>query len=219
MADLAWTQWYDDVMPQVPKAPKIAVRNAVRDSAIQLCKLGRVFVLESDAISLVQDQPEYAWTKSTFTNVDAIRAWQAFISGVKLWRASREDLDNFLQNWNTITEAPASIKYFTQLGHDNKVRLVGIPNANSASALKVWSFVAPKRSATGIHDAIGERFYQVIGAGAKWKLKAAPKDIPYSDPGGATYWEKIYKDAIASAALAADQGETGAPLDGSSAFL
>jgi hypothetical protein len=213
MADLAWSAWLDEVLPWAAKAPRAFAQNAIRDSAIRLCKEARVYYLESDAINIVANTKEYAWAKATVTNAEPFEIWQAFHSAAELEPATRDDLVKWYTNWATETGTPLN---FLRM-RPSTVRLVPYPSASVTAGLVLHAFMAPKRSATGIVDEIGERYFYDIGVGARAKLLAVPK-TPYYQPDLAAKFERDFNEAITKCALSAEQGETGASNEGEGSF-
>lgn len=214
MADIAWTAWLDEVMPSVAKAPRQVVQNAVRDAAIRLCAEGKVYLLESDAINIVANTKEYAWVKATVTNVAAHQIWQAIYNGYEMDLVGVADLKRLFNNWSIQTGPPS---YALKL-RPSVVRLVPYPIANLTAGLKLWAYVRPLRTATGIVDEIGEEYYQQIALGAKAKLLMS-RGTPYYEPKLGAMFEQDFARAISVAGLKAAEGDSDTALEGEGEFF
>lgn len=212
MADLAWSAWLDEAM--VAKAPRQIVQNAVRDAARELCEKGKVYLLEGDATNVVANTKEYAWAKAGTTNVEAIEIWQALFQGYELEFMTRNALKEQYAAWSTQTGTPnVALKL-----RPSVVRLVPYPAASVASALVLWAFMRPTRSAVGIVDEIGERYYEIIATGARARLRMKA-GTPYYDPQLGSSERQAFLTGIAESALKAELGETDQNLEGETEFF
>lgn len=197
MAD--WSAWFDEVLPDVPGCPQDVATNAIRNAAIELCERSRVYLVDHPPISAVANQAAYAWAPGAGLKV--VRAESVWFDGVPLAPITSDDLAARYPKWSVEAGTPRG---YLQEGLDT-LTLVPKPSADMADAITAKVVVAPSRAATGILDALWERYLEAIASGAKARLMSIPEK-PYSNPKEAERHAAAFDDAIARARLAAFRG-------------
>ncbi len=203
MANL--TDWYDEVLPDLPGAQTDIVLHAIRRALIYFCERSLAYWHTPADIDVVSGTHTYTPAVPTDTEIAKVR--QAWYDNNQLHIVSSDDLNNFYLDWQNESNPP---EYLTQESVST-VRLVPNPSADLTAGLSLRLALKPTATAATIGGDIFDRYYDVIGYGAKARLMASPKK-PYSSTEHASYFDRKFKDGIASAAIDAAKGFTRAPL-------
>lgn len=183
MTTVAYTAFYDEVLPEVPGCLQAVALNAIRNACIEFCQKTDVYLYDHPAINAVISTPTYAFAPPTGTLVSKVL--QAFYNGRELIPKTPDELKEIYGvyqslDWRSRTGTP---KYITQDDEQN-VRLVPMPDASLAGGIKLRVSLKPTRASTTVVDRIFEEYVEAIKNGALYRLKIS-KGKPYTDEAGA----------------------------------
>jgi hypothetical protein len=180
MTTVAYTAFYDEVLPEVPGCLQAVALNAIRNAAIEFCQKTLAYIYNHPAISAVAATATYAFVPTSGTVV--AKVLQAFYNGIEITPKTPDELKAIYasSDWRNETGTPL---YYTQDDETN-IRLVPFPSASLASALKMRVALKPTRASTTIEQRIHEEYLEAIKNGALYRLKISVGK-PYSDPAGA----------------------------------
>lgn len=204
MANVNYTAWYNEILPDVPGClPALAI-NAIRNAVIDFCTLTNSYIYNHPAINAVASTPTYAFVPPTNTLV--CKVLQVFYQGRELIPKTPDELKNLYGayqslDWRDRTGTPL---YFTQ-DDERNIRLVPKPDASLASAIKMRVALKPTRASTVVDDKIWEEQLETIKNGTLYRLKIQ-KNKPYSDEPGAATCFTLFNAGVDSAKDKASKG-------------
>lgn len=195
-----WADFLDEILPEMRGTPpQSLVTNAVRNAAIEFCERSYVLRMDHPAISAAADTGEYTWSPGTGLKV--VRAEEVWYDGKPLTPITVDDLKDLNEHWTSWEGTPL---YFVQ-ERVEMLTIVPYPADSLADAIEAKVSVKPSRSATGIDDAIWEKYLEVIASGAKARLFAM-SGKPWTNEKLAVYHKGMFDDGIDKARLAAFKG-------------
>lgn len=194
MTTVAYSAWFDDVLPELPGCNQSIAMAAIRSSAIEFCQKTDVYLYDHPAINAVINTPTYAFVPPASTVVSKVL--QVFYSGRKLIPKTPDELKEIYGvyqslDWRSRTGAP---KYVTQDDEQN-IRLVPMPDASLAGAIKLRVSLKPTRASTTVIDRIYEEYLEIVKSGSLHRLKSQ-LNKPYSDVQGAIFHLSIFNDGV-----------------------
>ena len=176
MAQVNISLMYDDVLPDLPGCPPLMALDALREAAIDLCEISRVYRADLTAITVLANTPTYAYAgMPTGTVVHEI------IHGVfgtqEIMAKPPDDLAVlYAADWRTRTGTPIYL-----VGENERtVRVVPYPTADLTDTIKLWVALKPSQSTTVLEQRIVEEYRKEIAMGAMASLMASPKK-PYTN--------------------------------------
>lgn len=209
MAQLS--DFYPEVLADVPNCPRPVVKNAILNALVEFCKRSRFWVIDLDPVDIVAGTAEYAVT-SNVTNAVVHDLYHVEAFGHPLDSTSRDQLNrewpNFTRkytSWNSELSSPWAEyesdqpRVFYQPSR-SKIRLVGIPTVSGTGALVMSAAVFPGPSiANEIAAEIHDEYREVIGFGAKARLFVQPEKA-WSAPTAVQAQYGMFEAGIADAA-------------------
>lgn len=187
-----------EVLPEVPGCPDFTVRRAIRDSAIEFFDQTLAYTVDQDP------EPVFAGLETVDLAIPPgtrlVQVLRAQIGPNQLDRIAREDLFASGVDWRTERGTPQGITLETE----TSVRVVPVADADSILPLYIRFAVTPTRMSTSMPDALGERFYNEIVAGAKSRLMLMPQRS-WSDTKTGVGYRGIYERGIREAKLTVAQ--------------
>lgn len=212
MANKLWTDWYDELLPDVPGCNETIASYAIKRAAIEFCERSQVYQAAVPDVASVNGTSEYALpdVASGVIATQLLELW--YYNGtttVRLkYRTPRQLTGLYGPAVNWRTAIGTGQLYFTQ-EMPGKVRIAQVPNASQANALtRMWAAARPKDDATGIDELIGIPYWRAIGYGAKRELMGSPKK-PYTNPDLAAFNGQLFEVAIKEAQVRAFQARRG----------
>jgi hypothetical protein len=204
MATVAYTAFYDEILPEAPGCLPALALNAIRNAVIEFCEKSHMHIYNHPAISAIANTPTYVFVPLTGTLV--VKALQVFYNGTELIPKTPDELKNIYdgdqsKDWRDQTGEPI---YFTQDDARN-IRLVPMPSVNAANAIKMRVSLKPTRASTAVDDKIFEEHLETIKHGALYRLKIQ-KGKPYSDEPGAAQSFIFFNNGIQSAKTMTEKG-------------
>lgn len=205
MGATQWLSWFDDILADLPGCGQPLAKLHIRAAAIDFCERSLAWRADLDPIDAIEDEGTYDLDPDTGTVV--VRVLELWYDGKRINAKSADDLACLYANWTTEAGTPL---YYTQETPSDSVILVPMPNADLAGALTGKVAIKPSQASTGIDSSIFEKWREAIAHGAKARLFALKKK-PWSDKELAAYHQGVFDSKVATAALAASKGFTGAP--------
>lgn len=197
----AWSDWFDEVLPDVPGCPQNVASNAIKNAAIEFCERGLAYIVDHPAVDGVADQSTYDWNPGAGLRI--VRPETVWYDKKELTPKTRDELAAMYAYWPDEVGTPV---YFVQDGLEQFI-LVPKPEADLVGAVRAKVTVRPDRTATTIDDAIWENYLEQIAYGAKAKLLKMQRKPWTNYPLGNEYLAK-FNDAIDAVRLDSFKGFT-----------
>lgn len=158
------------VLPDVPGAPDVTVKQALLLSTIEFCVQTHAWDEIQDPIALEDGVNEYDIDVLQGSRVVAIK---------NIWAANRElrpvtmtELQQLVPNWQTATGSFPS--YYNAPDDLGSFRVYPIPVDANGAEITLRATYAPTLTATSVPDAVLNRYLEPIISGAKHRLMVAP---------------------------------------------
>lgn len=195
----AWSDWYNDVLPDVPGCPELIAANAIKLAAIEFCERSFVYLVDHAPIDATDGTGEYDWAPDGSAKV--VRPETVWYDKKELTPVTRDQLADMHAYWPDWEGTPL---YFVQEQLE-KLIVVPKPDADLSDGIRAKVSIRPSQSAGGIHAFIWEKYLEPIASGAKARLFAM-KRKPWTDGALASYHKGVFDDAIDKARLASFKG-------------
>ncbi len=212
MSTKFWTDWYDEVLPDVPGCPQKVAKNAIRNAAIEFYRDSLAWVIDHDPMNAVTNQAAYPFEPPASTEV--VKALNVWYDAKPLTKKTPDELSAMYANWTTHIGTPL---YYTQL-NSTEIVLVPMPAAALANGVTMKVALKPKRSSTGLEEYLHEEYLEEIATGAKARMMLMQKK-PWSNATLGAANKALFDEAIASVRYRATKGYTGAPVRVKARFL
>lgn len=183
-----------DIMPEVLGCPSVTIQRAVRDSVIDFFERSLAYKVENDPAKLPSNVQEIDLELPTKTRL--IKVLTVRYGGAELQPLTREDMDRLGVDWTTLTGTPKGYTFSTP----TSIRLVPYPTTSSNDKAYVRFAVAPTRVGTSLPDELGERYYETICAGAKFRLMRMPR-MAWTDANLSAFNGTLFEKGINKARL------------------
>lgn len=200
-----WDEFTSRFLAEMPRCPAMTAERAVLDAAIEFCKRTYVYVIDHAAIDAVAGQAEYAWNPGAGLKV--VRPEKIWYNELGIDPVGSDDLSELYTYWPSETATP---KYYLQEKVESLL-LVPKPDTSATGAIKAKVSVRPDLTATGIDDALFDKYVTEINFGARAILFAMAKTDWY-DTNLAGYNSRRFEAAIGSVAALTARQHTRAPL-------
>lgn len=205
----AWSEFYPDVLPELPGAPWPMVDHYLRNAAIAFCEESKAFVLTLDSVDAVAEQMAYLLPMpddgggTPVVLYELVEIVSARFSGEKLDPIVPVELEKKYDDWESEVGTP---DHYTQADTLN-ILLIPAPTDAATDAIVVRAALKPTPSATGVSDWLFSQYRPALAAGAKAKMMAQANK-PWSNPDMALVYSDIFADAISMATTRANDGHT-----------
>lgn len=198
----AWSQFLDDVMPEVPGCAVNFAEKEIKNAGIDF--MIRTQIQRKTVSNL--DHPGGA-SAISLAHTDIVSATDQVVSVLGVWFndnpleiKSVEQIQDLYPNWNTRTGTP---EYAVQEGSD--LWLVPSPASAQTNTIRVRVSFAPNETAAGIPDVVFNMYREDIALGAKARL-LAKKNKPWTDQSLAAEYLRGYSRAVDAAAVKSARG-------------
>jgi hypothetical protein len=204
----AFSQFFDDVLPEVPGCPNALAEKHIKNACIDF--ITRTEILRKTVSAL--DHPGGASAMS-LTSVDFVSATEKVVSVLAVWVNDKPltvySVEQIQEEWPNWMERIGEPVYAVQEG--TALWLVPSPAAALTNVIRVRVSYSPNESSTSLPDAVFEAYREQIAFGAKGRLLAIPKK-PWSDPSIAGEYLRSYSRTIDAVAIKAGRGGRTAPM-------
>lgn len=196
-----WSEFYNDLLPDVPGCPLVAMDHALRQSAIQFCVQSLAWRYEHPVIAVHVATDGYLYSPPEQALVYAVL--YAEFNEEEINVSTRQDNIRIL-NWRHQSGKPQYI-----LGGSTSLTLV--PNPDIEGTLNMTVALKPDDRATGIDDTIFVEFRDPIVHGAKARLMLSPRK-PYTNAELGTMHMHEFTVKTGAAGVRAARNFTRSPL-------
>jgi hypothetical protein len=211
MAEKAWSEWYDAVLPNLPGLPAGGPADFfIKRAAIEFFDRSCAYRVAIPAFAATAATPTYTLA-APIANHLVVKVLDLRFEGRRLTPARPEELAELYGtgiDWRDQTADPPI--YWTSES-PNVVRLVPFPVTTTAGALDGWAAIKPNESATGVEENFYRDHYQAIADMAMAMAMGSPRK-PYSNPQEAERLRLKVDASVGFAALRADRGNSRAPM-------
>jgi hypothetical protein len=194
----------NEILPEVPGCPDISIERAIRDSAIEFFDTTLAYTADQGPVTVTSGVATVVLTIPAETRL--VQLLRAQIGDRPLARITRDQLMTVPISWQDDTGDPTALTF----NSDTAIRLLPIPNRTMPDPLYLRFAVAPTRISTSIPDAVGERYYREIAAGAKSRLMLMPEKAWSNEKMGVGY-RSMYERMMREARLTESQDRISAP--------
>lgn len=199
--------FFPGVQTDVPYAPVSAIKNAVRDAAIQFCEETLIWKEELAAIDVVADQSEYDLTAPD-TDSDIIAPVEVYYDEVRIDPLTEDWITQADASWKS-KESETSSNYFVQ--YPDVLVLYPIPTVAVTDGLVIRAALRPAADTDEVPDFLFNRYRRAIEYGAK-AILMGQKTRDWHDREGADKNEKLFRQALGAARGDVSRNFTTAPL-------
>jgi len=197
-----FSDFYKDVVAQLPGAPLVMVDYALLQTAIDFCETSLILQVNADPISLRPNVPEYEIAVDDDQLLVA-QIMEAKIDGRRL-PAVALDLRN-----TTIWPSQTYEWGDSEVDDPMSIRILGTPEEPATLTLRVA--LKPKQDASSLPDDLYKHHRVAIGYGAMARMMLQPGKTWSNTPLG-SYREKEYAAFRNQAQVDANKGQTRADL-------
>lgn len=184
------------LLPDVPGAPDITARQALLLTAIEFCVKTHAWEEIQDPIPLEDGVNEYEIDLDPGVRVAAVKS--VWMQDRQLTPKTMEEISLLIPNWQA---AQSSIPMFYSAPADlDYIRVYPIPLQPGDGKLTIRAAFAPTLQGSSIPDSIVNRYLEVLIAGAKARLMAAPGKS-WSNPQLAAYHQQKFDEGVNSARI------------------
>lgn len=195
----AWSLFYPEVLPELPKVPVPLVDYWLRTAAIEFCERSKCHLVGLASLDSVANQGSYVIALAADTDLVELAAVR--YQGETLDPVSPTFLETSYDDWESEVGCP---EFYTQ-PDPSTVTLVPAPDASVAAAIRLRAAIKPGTAATGVDDWLFTKYHTQIAAGAKSKLMAMVSK-PWSNPDEAPKQQTIFADGIDEAVVVSQRG-------------
>lgn len=196
-----WSEFYPDVLPELPGAPLPVVDHWLRNVAIEFCERSKVLVADLAAIDAVANQMSYSLPMPSDTElVDVVSAW--FMGNEITPKAP----DYLVRRYGDWMEEKGTPEHYTHQD-TGAILLVPAPSNDAAGALKIKATIRPSLTSVGVDDWLYGKYRMALAAGCKARMMAM-KGTAWADGDLFALNLGIFETAIANARSAVASGFT-----------
>lgn len=209
---VAWSEYLKWVLPEVPGVPNGMAIDAVREAAIDFCKVSRHYQVTSFAVAVAATTTPRSITVAPVANakffVPVAGIWHPSISVSETLEAKTPvEFDALVPGWRSSNDVRGVPKYLTT--RDENVLTIG-PWPDADGTIDYTIAMIPSADSTSGPDGLFDVHHMTIAMGAKALLFLQRQK--WGDPklGASLYAEFQVRAANESSRI--DRGRTNAPL-------
>lgn len=203
----AWSSWYPDLAPHVPRCPNPVMAHELRRAAQAFFSATRAWRVDLP-VKPVAAGTESVLVQPADASQDLVRIEAAWFDGRQLSPVTPETLDAMHPTaWHEMT---GSVEHYLEM-EPGQLRLFRIPMADAQQGLKLRLSVTPSETATGLPDDIALRFRDAMHVGAKARLMLYPGK-PWSNPELAAVYAQAFTGLIERANVNAARAHVNARI-------
>lgn len=168
VADVAWSDWFKDLLPHVPGCPNILAAHELRRAAQAFLDQTRAWQVTQAAATVTAGQ-----TIETISvaGADLVRVEKAWYDGKPMDIKTTEDMDaSYADDWQIHTGTPSCLLQLTP----GVLQFYPIPTVDATTGLKLRVSLKPNETATGVPHDLAMKYRSEILAGAKARLMLYP---------------------------------------------
>ena len=189
---MKWSVLLNEARVGLAAAPDPSVESALRRAAQRFFREAHVWKHRMEPITLEANTMEYPVEVPAGTRVERVVAAKLGGTSCDVGLMRYEDI--FLLGFEK-----GAVQAVALTPLSDQIALWRVPDENNAGqALELLVSLAPTMQAREIPDALADEWHDGIVAGARAEM-FANKDMPWFDPGMATYAENQYAEVVARA--------------------
>lgn len=181
----AWQLCLRDVLPEVPGCAEPMAEHALLRAAQEFMQKTRAWKVWLDPV--ITDGLNLTYDLNLELRSELVRIEAATLGGQVITIAREQDVP---ANWQDGSACVPTCIFTT----DSKTINL-LPLKTAGMSLAIQATLKPSNTATGLDDAIFDRYVEVIATGAKARLMSQP-DKAYSSPGAAAMHRSNFLSAI-----------------------
>lgn len=209
MADVAWSQFTDYVLPLVPSAPKFLAERMAKESCKEFLEFTGALRQDADDITIVADTSEYAITfNSAADEYSPVRLKEIWLGSQEIYETTEDRLANDIPGWSKDEASKPTHAFLTW---DYKLRLYPIPTATNTNDITLECEVTVTNDATQVNDIMYKLYAEEISYGAASRILRMPNQM-WSDVALAVYYEDAFRRGKARIRAKFNKGRTEKPL-------
>jgi hypothetical protein len=196
VADVAWSDWFKDLLPHVPGCPNILAAHELLRAAQALLVQSRAWQVTQTEVPIDAAQ---AMETIAVAGAQLVRIEKAWYDGIRMDIRTTEELDaQFSDDWQIHTGTPKALLQITP----GVVQFYPIPDVAATTGLKLRVSLKPSDTATGLPHDIAIKYREPILAGAKARLMVYPNK-PWSNDKLAMFNAGIFDNGVGTATIEA----------------
>ena len=178
MAIVPFSQFFNEVLPDLPGCPEAMALNDILDAAIEFCERTKVHKIDLAPITLLANTPSVSFSVPASTPQTRVHViLQALYGTTPLDFKDPDYLSvHYDPSWRTKTGTPL---YITQ-DDEESFRVVPYLTVDATVTLNLFVALKPTAAATDIEARLWREYRDIIADGAMGRLMLTPKK-PYSD--------------------------------------
>jgi len=184
------------ILPDVPGAPDVTVKQALINSAIEFCTLTHVWDEIQDPLPLVDGQADY--------DVDSPNGGRV-LTVKNVWALNRElrpvtmnELVQLIPNWQEATGSMPA--YYNTPGDLGSITVYPIPVGANGATITIRAVYTPSLNAVLLPDPLINRYLEPLMSGAKARLMLTPGK-GWSNPQLGAYHQQQFDDGVLKAKI------------------
>lgn len=196
MSNITLTAALSNLLPHLASSPPNPLaEEAIRSSAIALCRDSGIWVFKTDPVDVVAGLREYDIEPQSGTDTTAVMS--IHLGGVALAPMTVNDLDQTVDNWMTESGSPTMFSTFDM----SSIMLVPVPDTAVPAGLTMTLSVQPKSNSASLPGWMWAKWRDVIISGALARLMAMPGKA-WTDAKLAMHHDGIFQNGVAGAQTA-----------------
>ncbi len=220
MANKAWSDFFNWVLPHVPGCAQTVAEDAIREAAIDFCDSTLIWRRELSIDSVAGGNGTYdlvAPMAAQYSDGNVIQTTSivdAKFNGVRIFAKTDDELKAlFGSDWDSHTGTPL---YFNMVD-ENTARLAPIPTSAIVGGIWLKVAVIPMQEAAEVDEFLWVNYRQEICAGALAELQKSPRK-PYTNLAQGAENQRYYDGAVHDAASGKKNNYTRKPLRATTQF-
>lgn len=173
-----YSDFYNDVLLDCPRATTPIALNAIRNTVIEFCQKSRIWQQVLGAVDAVLGTSDY--TPAIPSRTELVEVMSAYLSGNEITFKTQDQLDAMFGNWRGANVTGDPLYYTIQT--PGQITVVPQPSRTISAALQWRVAMRPSRDSTDFDpsNTFASEFYEGIASGAKARLMFTP-NMPYSN--------------------------------------
>ena len=184
------------VLPDVPGCPDPVVKLALVAAAHEFCRETLCWTEIQDPMPLVAGTSDYEIDMPSQALALTVR--DVWLGTSRLAPVTMQALQRVMPDWRTASSSEPV--YYNAAVERGSIRVFPIPTNPAGLALVVRASYAPSMGANALPDFLGQRYMEVIAAGAKARLLIVP-GTEWANAPLAGYYRQLFDAAITNARI------------------
>lgn len=200
-----YSDFYDGVIPDVPGVTTSVAELAIKNTVIDFCEQSLILQRDHEPVTVIANVNDYDFEPETGELV--VKVMRAWYKSFQLTQLAPDDIgvpEIYNRAFPTASTSTSDPQYILQKD-ERTFTLYPMPAETVGSAITMRVALKPTRAATTINDVLLEDYFEIISAGAKYRLLLS-QGKPYTSPQLAAVERDIYVSGINKAKQRATRG-------------